>query len=119
MASQKHFLHDRTALLLLSGTAFLTLVAVVLIMLKLGGGQGTTNYIVSYRDNLGIDRYTTGTSLDIVSFAVAAVLICATGVVLAYRSYAVKRELSLTVLALTVPLLLFVIIVSNALLVLR
>lgn len=118
MASQKHFLHDRTALLLLSGSAFLTLVAVVLIVLKLGSGQGTTSYIVSYRDNLGIDRYTQGTALDIVSFAVAAVLVFATGVALAYRSYAVKRELSLTVLALTVPLLLFLIIVSNALLVL-
>jgi O-antigen/teichoic acid export membrane protein len=119
MASQKHFLHDRTALLLVSGAAFLTLVAVLLIVLKLGSGQGTTNYIVSYRDNLGIDRYTTGTSLDILSFAVAAVLVFGVGITLAYRSYAVKRELSLTVLALTVPLLLFLIIVSNALLVLR
>jgi hypothetical protein len=119
MASQKHFLHDRTALLLVSGSAFLTLVAVVLIVLKLGSGQGTTNYIVSYRDNLGIDRYTTGTALDIVSFAVAAVLVFGMGIALAYRAYAVKRELSLAVLALTVPLLLFLIIVSNALLVLR
>lgn len=119
MSSQKHFLQDRTALLLVSGTAFLTLVAIVLILLKLGSGQGTSNYIVSYRASLGIDRYATGTVGDIVAFIVAAVLIFGFSVALSYKAYPVKRELSLVVLALTVPLLLFLIIVSNALLVLR
>lgn len=119
MATQKHFLQDRTALLLVSGTAFLTLVAVTLILLKLGSGQGTSNYIVSYRASLGIDRYTTGTVKDIVAFIVAAVLIFALSLSMSYRAYPVKRELSLVVLALTIPLLLFLIVVSNALLVLR
>lgn len=119
MATSKHFLQDRTALLLVSGMAFLTLLAVALVLLKLGSGQGTSNYIVSYRATLGIDRYTTGTVRDIVSFIFAAVLIFGVSVTLAYRSYAVKRELSLVVLALTIPLLLFLIVVSNALLVLR
>jgi hypothetical protein len=119
MATQKHFLQDRTALLLVSGTAFLTLLSVVLILLKLGSGQGTSNYIVSYRASLGIDRYTTGTVRDIISFIVAAASVFGISVVLAYKSYPVKRELSLVVLALTVPLLLFLIVVSNALLVLR
>jgi len=119
MATQKHFLQDRTALLLVSGTAFLTLAAVVLIILKLDDGQGTGSYIISYRSTLGIDRYTTGTVTDILSFIVAAVLIFVVGVVLGYRTYPIKRELSLTVLALTMPLLLFLIVVSNALLVLR
>lgn len=119
MAAQKHFLQDRTALLLVSGSAFLMLAAVVLILLKLGSGQGTTNYIVSYRASLGIDRYTTGTVSDIVSFIVAAVLIFGVGLTLSYQAYRVKRELALTILALTLPLLLFLIVVSNALLVLR
>jgi hypothetical protein len=119
MATNKHFLQDRTALLLVSGTAFLTLAAVVLILLKIGAGQGTSNYIVSYRASLGIDRYTTGTIGDIVSFIVAALLIFGVSLTLSFRAYRVKRELSLVVLALTVPLLLFLIVVSNALLVLR
>jgi len=119
MATNKHFLQDRTALLLVSGTAFLALAGVALVLLKLGSGQGTSNYIVSYRSSLGIDRYATGTARDIISFVVASVLIFAVGVVLAYRAYPVKRELSLTVMALTVPLQLFLIVVSNALLVLR
>lgn len=117
MASQKHFLQDRTALLLVSGMAFLTLAAVVLVLLKMSGGA--SNYIVSYRASLGIDRYTTGTARDMASFIAAAVLLFGISVVLAYRSYAVRRELSLVVLALTLPLLLFLIVVSNALLVLR
>jgi len=119
MATQKHFLQDRTALLLVSSTAFLTLAAVVLVLLKLGSGQGTSNYIVSYRASLGIDRYATGTVRDIVGFVVAAVLIFGISLVLGYRAYAVKRELALTVLALSIPLLVLLIIVSNALLVLR
>jgi len=118
MATQKHFLQDRTALLLVSGMAFLTLAAIVLILLKLGSGQ-TGSYIVSYRASLGIDRYTTGTVTDIISFIVAAVLIFGFSVVLSYRSYPVRRELALVILGLSIPLLLFLIVVSNALLVLR
>jgi len=119
MASQKHFLQDRTALLLVSGSAFLTLASIVLVLLKLGSGRSSASYIVSYRPSLGIDRYTPGTVRDIVAFIVAAVLIFAVSLVLSYRSYHIKRELSLTVLALALPLLLFLIVVSNALLVLR
>lgn len=116
--SPKHFLQDRTALLLVSGIAFLTLASIVLILLKLGGGQ-STNYIVSYRATLGIDRYATGTISDIISFMVAAVLIAGFSVALGYRSYPVRRGLALVILALAIPLLIFLIIVSNALLVLR
>lgn len=119
MATKQHFLQDRTALLLVSGLAFLTVLTVILILLKLGGGQGTSDYIVSYRTSLGINRYTTGTVRDILSLIVAAVLIFGTSLTIAYRSYRIRRELSLTVLVLTVPLLVFLIVVSNALLVLR
>lgn len=119
MATQKHFLQDRTALLLVSGAAFLTLAAVVLILLKVGADQGSSNFIVSYRASLGIDRYTTGTVTDMFSFVFAALLIFGLSLTLSFRTYKVKRELSLVVLALAFPLLLFLIVVSNALLVLR
>jgi hypothetical protein len=119
MATHKHFLQDRTALLLVSGMTFLTLAAITLILLKLGSGQGTSNYIVSYRASLGIDRYATGTVRDIISFIAAALLIFGFSLTLAYKAYPVRRELSLIVLSLTMPLLLFLIVVSNALLVLR
>lgn len=119
MSSTKHFIQDRTALLLVSVNAFLALAAMVLIGLKLDASKGTVNYIVSFRSSLGFDGYTQGTVWDVASFMVAAGLIFLIGLTLSYRTYPIKRELSLAVLTLTVPLLVLVIIVSNALLLLR
>ncbi len=119
MTANKHFFQDRTTLLLVSIMLFLTLVAVALVLLRLGSAPGTGNYIVAYRASLGIDRYTTGTISDVLSFVVAALLISSVSLTLAYRSYRVRRELSMTVLGLTIGLLLFLIFVSNSLLMLR
>lgn len=99
--------------------SFLTLVSIVLVLLKLNAGQGTSNYIVSYRASLGIDRYATGTVWDIISFIFFALVVFGLSLTLSYKAYPVKRELSLVILALTLPLLAFLIVVSNALLVLR
>lgn len=119
MTGSKHFIQDRTALLLVSANGFLALAAVVLIGLKLSAAQGTINYIVSYRASLGIDSYSQGTVWDIVSFIAAAVTIFTISLLLGYRTYKINRQLSLTVLVLTLPLLVLLIIVSNALLILR
>jgi hypothetical protein len=119
MVQHKHFLQDRTALLLVSGNLFLALVAIVLVLLKLGASQGTTNYIVAYRASLGINAFKTGTLWDILSFIFFAVLVLVIGVFLGYRTYKVKRELALVILTLTLPLLVFTIVITNALLVLR
>ena len=112
-------MHDRSALLLVSINAFLALATVVLTSLKLNASKGTANYIISYRSSLGIDSYAQGTALDIASFIVAAVLMFAIALLLGYRTYRIKRELSLAILGLTVVLLTLVLIVSNALLILR
>lgn len=119
MATSKQFVQDRTALLLVSANSFLALLAVVLVLLKINATKGTVNYIVSYRASLGIDGYTQGTGWDIMNFVFAAVLILTFGIVLSYRTYNIRRELSVMILALTVPLLVLLIIVSNALLFLR
>jgi hypothetical protein len=119
MSSNKTFLQDRSALLLVSINTFLALAATVLIALKLNATKGTANYIISYRSSLGIDGYTQGTFWDIMSFVVAAWGMLLLGLFLAYRTYQIRRELSLTVLSLTFPLLVLLIIVSNALLFLR
>ena len=119
MTGKKHFIQDRSALLLVSTNAFLALAAVVLISLKLNASKGTVNYIVSYRASLGIDSYAQGTFWDIMSFIVAAALILTLSVLLAVRTYHIKRELSMAVLILTFPLLVLLIIVTNALLILR
>jgi hypothetical protein len=119
MATKKHFLQDRTALLLVSGNAFLALAAVTAVLLKLDAGQGSGSYITSYRPSLGIDRYTNGTIWDILSFVVFAMLIVGVSITLSYRVYTIKRELSLLVLALTGVLLTFSLVVSYSLLLSR
>lgn len=119
MAKNQKFIHDRGALLLVSINAFLALVAIVLISLRLNASKGTANYIVTYRGSLGIDSYMQGSATDIASFIVAAVLVLLFAVFIGYRSYPIRRELSLAVLGLSVLLLALIIIVSNALLILR
>lgn len=119
MSAKKTFLQDRSTLLLVSINSFLALAATVLIALKLNASKGTASYIVSYRSSLGIDGYTQGTFWDISSLIVAAWLVLLLGVILSYRTYQIRRELSLAVLSLTMPLLVLLIIVSNALLLLR
>ncbi|MFA5004225.1 MAG: hypothetical protein WC498_03045 [Candidatus Saccharimonadales bacterium] len=120
MASKKHFLQDRAALLLVSGNAFLAAVSIILVSLRLNATQGVSVYIVGYRPSLGIGgAYIRGTIWGILSFVFFTALVLIGGIILSYRIYAIKRELALTVLALTIPLFLFLIVVANALLVLH
>ncbi len=119
MKTDKHIIQDRSALLLVSIDTFLTIAAVVLVGLKLNASRGTVNYIISYRSSLGIDGYTQGTVWDVMSFIAAALLIYAFSILLAYRTYRVRRDLALATLSLSMALLIFLIIVSNALLILR
>jgi len=103
--------------LLLSVNAFLALLAVLSVLLRLqGGGEG---FIVQYRASLGISAFKTGDMGDIlifIAFALAVLLIHAG---LSYRTYAIRRQLSLLVLALGTLLLGLCVIVSNALLALH
>lgn len=119
MATGKRFIEDRSALLLVSLDSFLALVACVLILLKINATKGTANYIISYRSSLGIDGYTQGTVWDVASFIAAALLLTVLGFALSYRVYRIRRELSVGLLALTAFLLMLLIVVSNALLMLR
>jgi hypothetical protein len=119
MTQHIHFIQDRTALLLVSANFFLLLALTVLVGLKMNAIKGTASYIISYRSSLGIAGYTQGTAADILSFIGAGVLFFGLGLALGVATYKIKRQLSLTILGVTIPLLLLLIIVSNALLALR
>ncbi|PID30740.1 hypothetical protein CSA80_04210 [Candidatus Saccharibacteria bacterium] len=119
MSVRKNFIQDRSSLLLVSINAFLMLAAITFVALKLDASKGTSNYIISFRSSLGLNGYTQGTVWDVMGLIAAAVVFFVVGLVLAYRTYPIRRELSLVVLALTMPLLVLLIIVSNALLLLR
>ncbi len=72
MPLSKKYLHDKFVLLLASINIFLALLCAVLILLRLGVGQGSEGYIVQYRANLGISAYKTGSVTTILSFVLFA-----------------------------------------------
>lgn len=115
----KKYLHDKLILLLLSANIFLAFLCAALIFLRLNLGQGAGGYIVEYRSNLGISAFRVGGIVGLLSFAGFALLLVLINVALSIRSYRIRRELSLAVLAAGILLLLLAIIVSNALMVLH
>ncbi|MBP9853009.1 hypothetical protein KBC77_03400 [Candidatus Saccharibacteria bacterium] len=119
MSKNKLYFRDRTALLLLSISLFLTIANSALIILRMTAVRGSSNYIVSYRANLGHDHYTQGSVWDIMGFVLAGLMIFGFSAILSYRVYGIRQALSKVVLALSAFLLVLLIIVSNALLVLR
>jgi len=119
MPIPKNYLHDKLILLLLSSNIFLAFVCTALLFLRLNIGQGGDGYIVEYRSNLGISALKYGGIVTILSFAMFAVVIVVMNIILSVRTYHVRRELSVAVLAAGVIVLVLTIIVSNALLALH
>jgi hypothetical protein len=119
MPLPKKYVHDKLILLLASANVFLAFLCVVLVFLRLNIGQGGEGYIVQYRSNLGISAFKNGGLSAILSFALFAVVLLIGNLLLSIRTYRVRRELSLAVLAAGVLLLILAIIASNALMVLH
>lgn len=118
MANVKNYFHDRMVLLLLSVNAFLTVLSVLSVLLRLqGGGEG---FIVQYRENIGVSNaFKPGEIGQVLVFIVFAVLVLVVHGLLSYKVYHIRRQLSLFVLALGSLLLGLSIIVANALLALH
>ncbi len=114
----KKYFHDRLILLLLSINVFMAFLASVWVLFKLDSGR-SAGYIVQYRSNLGISALKTGNAGELVAFIGFAVMILLIHTVLSIRTYPIRREVSVVILALGILLLVMSIIVSNALLVLR
>lgn len=115
----KKFFHDKVVLLLLSANVFLAFLCILLIFLRLNFGQDAEGYIVEYRSSLGISAFKVGGVSGLLSFGAFAFLLMAFNAILSVRTYKVRRELSLAVLAAGVFLLILTIIVSNALMALH
>lgn len=114
--SSKYF-HDRIVLLLLSVNAFLVMLTAVSVLFRLqGGGDG---FIVQYRANLGISAFKTGNVDQIIMFVVFAFAVFTIHGLIAWRTYDIRRQLSVVVLLLGSLLLLLGAIVSDALVALR
>lgn len=119
MQIPKKYLHDKLVLLLVTLNAFLVFLCVILVLLRLGSVHGGDGYIVQYRSNLGISAFKTGSVSNFWAFILFAPLTFVLNLLLSVRTYALRRELSITVLGLGALVLVLATIVSNALLVLR
>ena len=118
MAASRKYFHDHLVLLLLSVDTFLTFLTTIFVLLRLSAGHGN-GYIVQYRPSLGIDKFKTGSVVELLSFIAFAFIVLAVHTTLSMRTYHIHRQLSVAILALAVLLLVLGIIVSNALLVLH
>ena len=117
MVRVRKYFHDHVVLLLLSVNTFLTLLTILTILLRLqGGGEG---FIVQYRASLGISAFKPGDIGGILIFIVFALSILLVHGLLSYRTYHIRRQLSLLILGLGTLLLGLCLIVSNALLTLH
>ena len=88
-----------------------------MILFRVLDANRTGVYFVQYRSNLGLNGYDYGSSLEILSFIVFAILVTMFHAVISVRIYNLYRQLSLAMLGLATLLLVLAIVVSNALLV--
>jgi len=117
MANPRPYFHDRFILLLLTVNSFLAIVCVLSVVLRLDETGGS--YIAQYRSNLGIDHFKVGGAKDILSFALFAVLAYVFQLIISMRIYHIRKHAAWAVLMFTTILLIFTLIVSNSLLILR
>jgi hypothetical protein len=118
MTIPSRYFHNRPVLLLLIINAVLLLTGVILVLFRIDTGRGTS-YIVEYRANTGIDKYTVGHASDILSFIVFFFLNVIMFTLVSLRTFAIRRHLAVLCLVLAALLSLLAIIVSNALLAIR
>jgi hypothetical protein len=119
MAIPKKYFQDKMILFLLSVNVFLAFLCVVVVVLRLGLGQGANGYIVEYRSNLGLSAFRKGNVVPLFGFLLFPILALVTHTIISLRTFHLHRMLSVTILGLGSLLLILAIIVSNALLVLH
>lgn len=118
MEIPKKYFHDRTVLVLLGLNGFVVALTTVLILLRLDISGGDS-YIVQYRSNLGLEAFQAGGASTFFAFILFSFFVLIFNTVLSMRVYKTQKRYATTILALTLVLLVFSTVVSNALLVLR
>lgn len=113
----RNYFHDRFVLFAFAINIFLTLAAIVNVVLRLGDTSDT--YIQAYRSNLGLNGYSSGEAGQIISFAVFAVLVFFGQLFISLKLHGIRKHASWAVIVLATLLLVLTLIVSNALLQLR
>ncbi len=118
MPSAKKYFQDKLVLLLLTINLFMGLLVIAAVTLRISSNP-SEGYIVQYRSGVGVGAFKTGNVADFIYIIIFAILIVAFHFILSYKTYPIKRQLSVVVLSMSLLLLAIALIVSNALLVLR
>ncbi len=114
----KTYFHDRLVLLLLTVNAFISLAAILIIALNLG--DTSSAYIIKYLPRLNIlDRQQVGGLGEILSFIAFIVIVFVFQLVVSRKLYHIRKHAAQMVLALSLILLIYALIVSYSLLNLR
>ena len=114
METSKKYLNDRVILLLLTIMAVLLVIGVSLVLLRFDPSRNPAT-IISYRPSITGTQYQSGRPLDIYLLAIFMVLTSFTALILSFRTYHIRRFVSIFILASTVFLLILSTIVANAL----
>ncbi len=121
MAKIKSFYRDHYVLLLCSLNIFLTIILTVFISIRLIS-TNSPSYIVQCRnctDPTALNKYTSGSYITFISFIVFGVFILIFNLFLSYKTYNLRKGLSITILYLGILLEILSLIISNALFILK
>lgn len=120
MPATKKYLYDKLVLFLLSVVIFLTVAVIISVLLRVGSGQGISDYYIEYRQgphhSPGGDFSPTGNIWAILNFVWFSLITAVTTAVLSIKAYRVKREISVVVLSFGALLVFLALIISNVLL---
>lgn len=114
MEISKKFLHDRLVLLLITALATLTAIGVSTVLIRFDVSKNPTT-TAAYRQNLVGIYYQSGKPIDIYALAIFMIFSAAAAVVLAYRTYNLRKQISVMLLAMSNFLVILAIIIANAL----
>ncbi len=118
MTFSKKYFHDHLVLLLLSINIFLVIASTIFILIRISTSHGSS-FIVQYRPTVGINIFTTGNIVGLISFIAFGWLVSIANFVLSLRFYPIHRQVAIAVLSLGILLLVLSVIISNSLLYFR
>ena len=114
----KNYFHDRLILALISVNAFLAILTSLLIIFRLRSSS-SEGLVGQYHANLGLSAFEPGSTADYLSFMVFSLLVLGLHTTLSMRMYYRRRDYAVAILWMGSCLLLFGLVVSNALSVLQ
>ena len=118
MTFSKKYFHDHLVLLLLSINVFVLIASTIFILVRISTTHGN-GFIVQYRPTVGINIYTPGNMLGLLSFIGFSWLVTIANSILSLKFYPIHRQVAIAVLSLGILLLVLSGIISNSLLFLR